>query len=128
MMSTRRTASALDISTARGYGLSSPAQVRFDGNARPKKNIRYSSVHPTRHNQITAEGCPLGERRVAIYCAGPIVSAMVAPRMPSGFSPPTVVSRAVWCSISELISAPNRTTIADIHIHVIVPIAAPSDP
>jgi hypothetical protein len=53
---------------------------------------------------------------------------MVAPRMPSGFSPPTVVSRAVWCSISELISAPNRTTIADIHIHVIVPIAAPSDP
>jgi hypothetical protein len=54
-----------------------------------------------------------------IYCAGPIVSAIVAPRVPSGFSRPTVVSRAVWCSISELISAPRRMAIADIHIHVI---------
>ena len=67
-------------------------------------------------------------RSLPLYCADPIVSAIVAPRLPSGFSDPTVVSRAVWCSISELISAPTRMTIADIHIHVIVPIAAPSDP
>jgi hypothetical protein len=28
-------------------------------------------------------------------CAAPTVSAMAAPRAPSGFSPPTVLSRAV---------------------------------
>ena len=61
-------------------------------------------------------------------CAAPTVSAIVAPRAPSGFSFPTVVSRAVWCSISELSSAPKRITIAEIQIHIIVPIAAPSDP
>lgn len=72
----------------------------------------------------------LRNERVGSYvvCAAPTVSAMVAPRAPSRFSLPTVVSRAVWCSISAFSSAPRRTTIADIHIHIMVPIAAPSEP
>jgi hypothetical protein len=35
-----------------------------------------------------------------------MVSAMAAPRAPNGFSPCTVESRAVWCSISAFSSAP----------------------
>jgi len=61
-------------------------------------------------------------------CAGPIVSAILAPRPPSGFGAPTVLSRAVWCSISALSLAPSRTTIIDTHIQVIKPIMAPSEP
>ena len=41
---------------------------------------------------------------------------------------PTVESRAVWCSISELSSAPTSTTMVEIHIHIIKPITAPSEP
>ena len=47
---------------------------------------------------------------------------------PSGFGRPTVVSSAVWRSISEFSSAPHSTMMADIHIHIIRPIAAPSEP
>ena len=61
-------------------------------------------------------------------CAGPIVSAIFAPRLPSGFGAPTVLSRAVWCSISALSLAPSRTTIIDTHIQVIKPMIAPSEP
>src|SRR5688572_31716021 len=53
--------------------------------------------------------------------AWPTVSAIVAPRAPSGFGDPTVVSRAVWCSISALSSAPNSTAIAESHSHIISP-------
>src|SRR6185437_2702060 len=60
--------------------------------------------------------------------AGATVSALVAPRAPSGFSAPGVVSRLVWCSISAFNSAPTRTTIAEIQIQVMKPIAAPSEP
>src|SRR5262245_31360459 len=62
------------------------------------------------------------------YFALPTVSAMTAPRAPRGFSPRTVESRAVWCSISEFSCAPNRITIAEIHIHIIMPMPAPSEP
>lgn len=62
------------------------------------------------------------------YRALPTESPILAPRCPNGFSPPSVVSLAVWCSISELSSAPKSTTIVDIHIQVIRPIAAPNDP
>jgi hypothetical protein len=67
--------------------------------------------------------------RILAYSAGaPTVSAIAAPRPPRGLSPWTVLSFAVWCSISALSSAPNKITIAEIHIHIIRPIAAPSDP
>src|ERR1700730_8605796 len=66
---------------------------------------------------------------ILAYSAGaPTVSAIAAPRPPRGLSPWTVLSFAVWCSISALSSAPNKITIAEIHIHIIGPIAAPSDP
>jgi hypothetical protein len=58
----------------------------------------------------------------------PTVSAIVAPRAPSGFCSPSVLSTVVWCSISELSSAPQSTMIADIHIQVMRPMAAPSEP
>ena len=41
---------------------------------------------------------------------------------------PSVVSRAVWCSISASSSAPTRTTMVEIQIHVMKPMAAPKDP
>jgi len=66
---------------------------------------------------------------ILAYSAGaPTVSAIAAPRPPRGLSPWMVLSFAVWCSISALSSAPNKITIAEIHIHIIRPIAAPSDP
>ena len=58
----------------------------------------------------------------------PTVSAMTAPRPPSGLAGPTVVSCAVWCSISELSSAPTSTTMVESHIHIIRPTTAPSAP
>ena len=60
--------------------------------------------------------------------AAPTVSAITAPRAPSGFSWPTVESRAVWCSTSELSSAPTSTTMVESHIHIIRPTTAPSAP
>ena len=36
-----------------------------------------------------------GAGGAGVHCAAPTVSAIVAPRAPSGFSVPTVVSRAV---------------------------------
>jgi hypothetical protein len=64
----------------------------------------------------------------SIYLASPIVSAILAPRAPIGALGPAVLSFVVWCSISEFSSAPKRTTIVDIHIHIIMPIAAPNEP
>jgi hypothetical protein len=63
---------------------------------------RVSSVERT----FWSRGCERGRRPAwhtilyqqtlaAGYCAAPTVSAIVAPRAPSGFSAPTVVSRAV---------------------------------
>lgn len=56
------------------------------------------------------------------------VSAMRACRAPSGFWPPTVVSRTVWCSISAFSSAPSSTTVVESQIQVMKPMAAPSEP
>lgn len=53
---------------------------------------------------------------------------MVAPRRPSGFGDPTVVSLVVWCSISALISVPRSTTMPKLRIQVVRPINAPSKP
>ena len=58
----------------------------------------------------------------------PTVSAMRAPRCPSGFCGLVVESRAVWCSISALISPPSSTIVAEIQIQVMKPITAPSEP
>src|SRR5262249_49747177 len=61
--------------------------------------------------------------------AAPTVSAITAPRAPSGlFGIPTVVSCAVWCSISRLSTAPISTTMVESHIHIIRPTTAPSAP
>jgi hypothetical protein len=60
--------------------------------------------------------------------ASPTVSATTAPRAPSGFGRPSVVSFAVWCSVSAFSSAPISTTTAESHIHVTKPIPVPSDP
>ncbi len=49
-------------------------------------------------------------------------------RAPIGIGWPVVVSRAVWCSISALISPPSRTIVEEIQIQVMNPITAPSDP
>ncbi len=65
---------------------------------------------------------------VQLFCAGPTVSAIVAWRAPIGFGAPSVVSRAVWCSISASSSAPSKITIAESQIQVMNPITAPSDP
>ena len=54
--------------------------------------------------------------------AGATVSALLAPRAPSDFSAPVVVSRFVWCSISAFSSAPMSTMVAEIQIHVMKPI------
>ena len=59
---------------------------------------------------------------------GPTVSAMTAPRAPSGLAGPTVESCAVWCSISELSSAPTSITMVESHIHISRPTTAPSAP
>ena len=56
------------------------------------------------------------------------VSAGTAPRWPSGFGAPLVVSRPVCVSISALICAPSSSTVADSHIQVMKPMIAPSEP
>src|SRR5262245_45419948 len=60
--------------------------------------------------------------------ASPISSAIRAPRFPSGLGKPSVLSRAVWCSISALISPPSRMIAIEIHIQIMKPITAPSEP
>jgi hypothetical protein len=101
----------------------------------PTTGLRFQLLdvlHELVNQGNTAEGAR--ERHALPTCsesqvlAAPTVSAMTAPRRPSGSSPPTVESRAVWCSISALSSAPSRITIAEIHIHIIMPTAAPSEP
>jgi hypothetical protein len=59
---------------------------------------------------------------------GPTVSAITAPRWPNGLGAPTVESMAVWCSISAFSLAPTKMTTAESHIHIIMPITAPSAP
>src|SRR4051812_40703121 len=54
--------------------------------------------------------------------AGPSVSAIRAPLVPKGWRGPSVVSLAVWCSTSALISAPTKTTMAESQIQVMKPI------
>ena len=61
-------------------------------------------------------------------CTAPTVSAILAPRLPSGFGCPVVLSRTVWCSISALSLAPTRTTMIEIQIQVMKPMTAPSEP
>jgi hypothetical protein len=77
--------------------------------------------------------CQIGGGRMAPSRArgsqvGATVSALWAPRALSGFSAPVVVSRVVWCSISAFSSAPMSTMVAEIQIHVMKPMAAPSEP
>jgi hypothetical protein len=71
---------------------------------------------------------PGNVRSLPQLAAGPSESAIFAPRAPIAFGAPVVVSRAVWCSISASSSAPSRTTMAEIHSHVMNPITAPKDP
>ncbi len=52
------------------------------------------------------------------YCASPIVSAIVAPRRPSGLGAPEVESIAVWCSASALSSAPSSTITLESHSQI----------
>ena len=60
--------------------------------------------------------------------AAPTESAIRARRDPSGCGSPTVVSSAVWCSVSAFSCAPIRTIIVEIQIQVMNPMAAPSEP
>jgi hypothetical protein len=69
-----------------------------------------------------------GTTKSKSFQLGATVSALLAPRAPSGFSAPVVVSRFVWCSISAFSSAPMSTMVAENQIHVMKPIAAPSEP
>src|SRR5690606_17768752 len=68
-----------------------------------------------RHAPGTAPGQPTfrfapGESHGRPYrCCSPTVSATWAPRRPRGLSVTSVVSSAVWCSISALSSAPSST-------------------
>ena len=59
---------------------------------------------------------------------GPTRSAMVAPRWPSGFGRPVVVSCAVWCSSSALSSAPASTIIAESQSQVMNTTTVASEP
>jgi hypothetical protein len=86
----------------------------------PEKQAPRDTIRTCRRAQLQAYTIQL--------FAAPTVSAMTAPRMPSGFSGPIVESCEVWCSISELSSAPTRTTMAESHIHIMRPTTAPSDP
>jgi hypothetical protein len=65
----------------------------------------------------------------ALYqcCGSPTVSAIFAPREPKGFGLPVVVSRAVWCSVSALSSAPISTTIVRSQIQNINAMMAPRE-
>ncbi len=58
----------------------------------------------------------------------PTWSAIIAPRDPRGFSRPSVVSCAVWCSSSAFSSPPRRTMTVEIHSQTMKPTPAPSDP
>ena len=61
-------------------------------------------------------------------CAAPTVSAILAPRVPSGLFPPDVLSLAVWCSISAFNSPPRSTIVAESQLHTMKAITAPRDP
>jgi hypothetical protein len=58
--------------------------------------------------------------------ASPTRSAIIAPLEPRGLEPPSVVSRAVWCSVCALNSPPRRTITAE--IHNMKPTPAPREP
>jgi enamine deaminase RidA (YjgF/YER057c/UK114 family) len=90
----------------------------------------YSAFNEVWSRYFGPSGCNATLRpvRAPQAFAAPTVSAMTAPRVPSGLSGPTVESRAVWCSISELSSAPTSATMVDSHIHIINPTTAPSAP
>ena len=90
---------ALYVLSRRKQGFESPKERQREPGQTPRpKHARKRRRH----------GVPV-VRPVADHArAGPTRSAMVAPRLPIGFSGPVVVSFAVWCSISELSSAPTR--------------------
>src|ERR1700686_3777072 len=68
-------------------------------------------------------------RRLRLYgWACPTVSAIFARRAPIGWAAPSVVSRAVWFSISALSLPPIRITAIESQIQVMKPITAPSEP
>ncbi len=60
--------------------------------------------------------------------AGPTLSATTAPRAPSGFGGPCVVSWAVWCSSSALSSAPISMIVTESQSHVMNTTMAASEP
>lgn len=60
--------------------------------------------------------------------AGPTRSAIVAPRWPSGFGRPVVVSCSVWCSSSALSSAPASTIVAESQSQVMNTTTVASEP
>ena len=93
------------------------------GKSRPRVQTSVS-----RSNSAWFVHSRLDLRLVVQVSVMPTVSAITAPRAPSGFAWPTVESRAVWCSISALSSAPSRTTMVEIHSHIITPTTAPKEP
>ena len=58
----------------------------------------------------------------------PILSAIAAPRWPSGLGRPVVVSWAVWCSSSALSSAPASTIVAESQSQVMKTTTVASEP
>jgi|SRR5271166_2916206 len=74
--------------------------------------IRYIVLHPIRTFASDPRGDDGCVRLVLPYL-------LVAPE---------VMSRPVWRSISAFSCAPTSTTIIEIHIHTIMPTAAPSEP
>ncbi len=61
-------------------------------------------------------------------CAAPTVSAILAPRAPSGLGGPVVLSLAVWCSISAFSSPPSSTMVPESQLHTMKAMTAPSEP
>ena len=99
-----------------------------DGTMRRAQRISGSRHHQALNAVEFGQAGARPDRRHQDGAAAPTVSAETASRVPSGLGCPVVVSRRVCRSISEFSSAPNMMTIADIHIHIIRPIAAPSEP
>jgi hypothetical protein len=104
-----------------------PCEVRIIPGDPPALSIQGAGIWCSGSPNLGRRTGLLDSRR-SVYRVGPTVSAIFAPRRPSGFGSPTVLSLAVWCSVSAFSLAPIRMTITDSHIQVMKPITAPNEP
>lgn len=89
----------------------------------------HGSIWPTFDVRLVTASVIIGSVGMLNYPSDfPTWSAIIAPREPRGFATPSVVSRAVWCSVSAFSSPPRSTITAETHNHIMNPIPAPRDP